>query len=466
MIHFASLLDVAALIKSRELSPVDLTRQMLDRIESVDGKLRSYATVTTERALEAARRSDQEIARGDYRGPLHGMPIAVKDLCFTKDIRTMGGTAVLRDFVPDENATVVSRLDAAGAVLLGKLNLTEGAMAGYHPDFQVPVNPWNSSLWAGVSSSGSGVATAAGLCFGSIGTDTGGSIRFPSMANGVVGLKPTYGRVSRCGVLPLAESLDHVGPLARRVADAAVMLQVIAGRDARDETTLHDPVPDMMSDLRSGVRGLRLGVDRQFNSTGTDPDLVAAIEEAIATWSRLGAEIVPVEMPPGAAELREVWFAICAAEAVRAHAATFPARAAEYGPYFRDFLGFGATVTTDQYGAASRVRDAFSTAFHELLDQVDAIVCPAGGCTFEVAPGEQYGDFAALSPLADRVQMQSTIPANFAGTPTLTLPCGFASSGMPLAVQLLGRRLSEPVICRIGQAYEEATAWHARHPPV
>lgn len=463
-VHFASLLDAAGLIESGQLSPVDLTRSMLDRIEAVDGRLKSYATVMADCAIEAARKAEQEIAGGTYRGPLHGMPIAVKDLCFTKGSRTMGGTGVFKDFVPTYDGTVVSRLQRAGAVLLGKLNLTEGAMAGYHPDFAIPVNPWNSDYWSGVSSSGSGVATAAGLCFASIGTDTGGSIRFPAMANGTVGLKPTYGRVSRFGVLTLAESLDHVGPLARRVADAAVVLQAIAGWDEHDPTSLRDPGPDMLATLRSGVRGLRLGIDRRFCAEGSDPRLIAAIEDALAIWTRLGAEVVDIEMPEGAGGLREAWFAICAAEASKAHSRTFPSRAAEYGPYFRDFLGFGTTITSDQYEAASDVRRSFSKAFHEALALVDAIVCPSGGCTFPVEASAQYGDLAALMPLADLVQMQFIVPANFAGTPTLTLPCGVSPSGVPYALQLLGSRLSEPMLCRIGQAYEDATAWHELHP--
>ena len=464
-LHFASLLDTARLIESRQLSPVDLTRRMLDRIDALDGRLKSYATVMADHALEAARQAEREIASGRHRGPLHGMPIAVKDLCFTAGTRTTGGSGVFKDFVPAQDGTVVTRLRHAGAVLLGKLNLTEGAMAGYHPDFAVPVNPWNPDYWSGVSSSGSGVATAAGLCFASIGTDTGGSFRFPAMANGVVGLKPTYGRVSRYGVLALAESLDHVGPLARRVGDAAVVLQAIAGWDEHDPTSLRDPVPDLMAALQSGVRGLRLGIDRRFCAEGSDPQLLAAIEGALDVWTHLGAEVVNVEMPDGTAGLREAWFAICASEAARAHSATFPSRAAEYGPYFRDFLGWGSTITSDQYLAASGARDRFSGAFHEVLASVDAIVCPSGGCAFPVAAGAQYGDLAALMPLADLVQMQFVVPASFAGTPTLTLPCGVSPSGVPYALQLLGRRLSESLLCRIGHAYEEATTWHERHPP-
>ena len=241
-LHYQSVRDVATLIETREMSSVELTATMLERISAVDGRLHSYATVMADQAMAAARAADTEISDGAYRGPLHGIPIAVKDLCYTRGVRTMGGLGVLADFVPDYDATVVARLQAAGAVILGKLNLTEGAMVGYHPDFDIPVNPWDAGLWPGVSSSGSGVATAAGLCFGSLGSDTGGSIRFLSAQCGLVGLKPTWGRVSRYGILELAGSLDHIGPMTRTVADAAIMFEAIAGADANDPTSLSSPV--------------------------------------------------------------------------------------------------------------------------------------------------------------------------------------------------------------------------------
>jgi amidase len=285
LLHFASLTDVARRLERKELSPVDLTRTMLERIETVDARLKSYATVTAERALDAARAAEAEINGGRYRGPLHGMPVAVKDLCFTRGIPTMAGMAIRKDFVPDRNATVIERLDAAGAVLLGKLALTEGAMVGYHREFDVPVNPWESDLWPGASSSGSGVATAAGLCFASLGSDTGGSIRFPSLANGIVGLKPTYGRVSRHGVLDLGETLDHVGPMTRGVEDAAIVLAAIAGRDPADPTSSSEPVPTF-ADLADGVRGLTLGYDANYATDGTDAELVASIEAALESGHR------------------------------------------------------------------------------------------------------------------------------------------------------------------------------------
>jgi len=466
-VHYLSLQSVARLIESRQLSPVQVTQQLIDRIGAVDATLHSYATVTAERALEAARRAEREIADGTYRGPLHGVPVAVKDLCYTQGVRTMGGLGVLREFVPDYDATVVSRLEAAGAVLLGKLNLTEGAMAGYHPDFQVPVNPWRADTWSGASSSGSGVAPAAGLCFAALGTDTGGSIRFPSMANGIVGLKPTYGRVSRHGVLALAGSMDHVGPMTRRVADAAIVLQAIAGHDPNDPTSLEEPVPDMLAGLEAGVSGLRIGYDRAYVTEGTNPGLVAAIEQALDVLKRKGAEIVDVTMPPDIRQLGDAWFAICSYEAAKAHAANYPSRAEEYGPGFREFLAAGAGVTDEQYAQASALRADFNDRFNAVLESVDAIACPSGGYPFSIDGVNQRGDTEALSPLFAQVQMYYTIPADFAGTPALTVPCGFSEADrLPYALQLLGRRLSEPMLLRIGQAYESATAWHERHPSV
>jgi len=465
-LHYAGLLDVARMIEARELSPVELTEKMLERINAVDGRTQAYVTLTAHRALAAARQAEAELDAGVYRGPLHGVPVAVKDLVYTRGARTMGGMAGLRSFVPSYDATVVSRMEAAGAVLLGKLNLTEGAMAGYHPDFEIPRNPWDDDYWTGASSSGSGVATAAGLCFASLGTDTGGSIRFPAMANGIVGLKPTYGRVSRHGVLALAESMDHVGPMTRRTADTAVVFQAIAGYDENDPTTLREPVPDMRAALGGGVRGLRIGIDRRLAAAGTDAGLVEAIEEALSVLRRLGATVIDLPMPPQTVGVGDVWFALCAAEAVQAHAVNFPSRADLYGPAFRDFLEFGASVTPEQYAQASEFRSQYSRSLEAVLSQVDAMVLPAGGHTVPVTGVNQHGDIAALRPLFEAAQMQFTIPANFAGTPALTLPCGFSRAGLPYALQFMGSKLAEPLLCRIGHSYEEATRWHERHPSI
>ncbi|RYF33611.1 MAG: amidase, partial [Comamonadaceae bacterium] len=279
-VHFSSLLDVGRQIQSRSLSSVEVTQQMLSRIAAVDSSLRSYATQMPEQAMAEARRADAEIASGVARGPLHGVPLAVKDLFWTADAPTGHGMTIHKDFRAKEDATVVRRLRGAGAVLLGKLHQTEGAFADHHPALPPPINPWGETLWPGASSSGSGVATAAGLCFGALGTDTGGSIRFPAAANGVTGLKPTWGRVSRYGAFELAASLDHVGPLARSAADAAAILSAIAGADPLDPTASQQPVPDYLATMTRGVSGLRIGIDRGWTIERVDGPTSVALTEA------------------------------------------------------------------------------------------------------------------------------------------------------------------------------------------
>ena len=464
--HFSSLTEVARLVETGEVSSVELTQLMLERIATVDVRLKSYATVMTEHAMASAQRADGEIRAGSYRGPLHGIPVAVKDLCYTSGARTMGGSGALADFVPTFDATVVERLDEAGAVLLGKLNLTEGAMLGYHRDFDLPINPWGEDLWAGASSSGSGVATAAGLCFASLGSDTGGSIRYPAMANGIVGLKPTYGRVSRHGVLVLAESLDHVGPMTRTVEDAAIVLEAIAGFDPNDPTSLRAPVPDMRSALRQGVEGVRIGYDRSYTTDSVDPGLAEAIDVALGALSDLGAEIVQVDMPEFTESIRGVWYPIASYEAVRAHAATYPSRAADYGAYFRDFLDFGAAVTDTEYAEAFRLRDEYSDRFRSVLSTVDAIAGPSGGVPFSIPAAAHYEGRDVWAPLLANLQAQFTMPADFAGTPTISLPCGVNERGVPYTIQFMGQALSEPTLCRLAHGYEEASEWHTMRPPV
>ena len=467
--HYMSLQEIGRLIASRDVSPVELTLRMLDRIKTVDPALNSYATVMAEQAMAAARAAEQEIQAGKYRGPLHGVPIAVKDLCYTKGTRTMGGSAVLIDFVPDVDATVVTKLYAAGAVVLGKLNLTEGAMGGYPEGFGIPQNPWKQGYWPGLSSSGSGVATAAGLCFAAIGTDTGGSIRFPSSANGVVGLKPTYGRVSRFGVLPLAESLDHLGPMAREVADVAIMFDIIAGHDAKDPTSLSEPGPNAAGEIGRSIAGMRIGIDRKYALEGVDGGDAAAIEEALKILAGLGARIVDVTMPNLSAML-DVWLTIDTAEAAAAHAANYPSRASEYGPYMREVLALGAAVTPQRLASARKARAAFAGGFSAVLESVDAMACPAGGSpafpiTREVHTGGMAAYHAVWGAAAPR-SADFTIPMNLAGVPAICLPSGFSAEGLPYSIQFAGRRLSEPALCRIAHACEGATSWHARHPGV
>jgi amidase len=442
---------------------------MLARIARVDPVLKSYATLMADQAIADARAAEKEIQSGQYRGPLHGMPIGVKDLCYTKGVRTMGGTAVLKDFIPTFDATVVTRLRAAGAVILGKLNLSEGATAGYNPAFDVPLNPWNHDRWPGMSSSGSGVATAAGLCFASIGTDTGGSIRMPSSANGVVGLKPTYGRVSRYGVLVMSQSLDHVGPIARRVADAAIMFDAIAGPDGNDSTSLDAPPANTFGSLKQGIRGLRIGVDRNYALKGIDGGQAKAIEAALKVIGGLGAQIVDVRMPDLTGML-DAWMTICAKEIVEAHAKNYPSRANEYGPYMRQFLSNGAQVTPQQLAAAREKRAALTAQLTTLLDSVDAMAGPAGGdpawpITHDIQVGSLPAYHEAWSKAAPR-SAEFTMPMDLAGVPAICVPCGFSADGLPYSIQFTGRRLSEATLCRVAHAYEQATPWHTRHPEV
>jgi amidase len=463
-LHFRTISELATLIQARQLSPVEVTQAMLHRIEQLDGRFKSYATVMADHALQAAKAAEKEISAGNYRGPLHGVPVAVKDLCYTKGVRTMGGTRVLADHIPNFDATVVARLRAAGAILLGKLNLTEGAMGGYSPDFQIPVNPWHADRYAGASSSGSGVATAAGLCFGALGSDTGGSIRFPAAACGVVGLKPTWGRVSRYGVLALAESLDHVGPMTRSTTDAAIMLQAMAGYDSHDPTSLLEPVPDLVQDLALGIQGMRIGLDGQYATQGVDPEVAEAVLAGIRVLEDLGAKIVPVKLPALDAYLA-AWPTLCTAEAVAAHAATYPSRRHEYGPWFRGWLDLGASVSGTAYARANNLRAACNGLLRQVWQRIDALACPAMPTPpFPVTPGGLYGPMP--SDGFNMARLRFTAPYNFNGAPTLSVPCGVNRDGLPLSLQFVGRPLGEALLCRIGHAYEQATEWHTMRPPI
>ena len=418
--HFKTITEVAKLIESKQISPVELTSHMLSRIESLDARFKSYATVMADHALDAARLAEQEIQRGAYRGALHGVPIAVKDLCFTKGVRTMGGTKSLASNIPDFDATVVAKFDVAGAVLLGKLNLTEGAMGGYNPEFDIPVNPWGADRWSGASSSGSGVATAAGLCFGSLGSDTGGSIRFPAAACGVVGLKPTWGRVSRYGVLALAESLDHVGPLTRSSADAGMVLQAIAGHDPNDSTSLPDAVPDMLNGIDQGVKGVRIGLDERYVSNDVNSELSEAVLAGVRILEAQGAEIVDVHLPD-MEEYLSAWPILCSAEAVAAHEATYPSRRDEYGPWFRDWLDLGANITGAAYAKANNLRAASNGQLRRVFQDIDVLACPSmPEPPFQINPNWLYGPIEDDG--LDMSLLRFTAPSDFNGAPTISLP--------------------------------------------
>ena len=463
-LHYKTISELAPLIRDGKLSSVELTESQLDRIGRLNDRLKAYATVMADSARVQARAADAEIAAGNYRGPLHGIPVAVKDLCFTEGVRTMGGSAVFADNVPDFDATVVTRFNNAGAVLLGKLNLTEGAMGGYNPKLDIPENPWKDGHWAGQSSSGSGCATAAGLAYGTLGSDTGGSIRYPAAACGTVGLKPTWGRVSRYGVMNLAQSLDHVGPLTRSSADAGIVLQAISGLDTNDPTTLRDPVPDMTSTLDAGVRELKIGFDEEYASEDLEPEIAGAIAEGVRVMERLGAEIVPVKMPARLREYMAAWPVICSSEAAAAHAETFPSRSDEYGPWFRQWLANGASHTAVDYARANVLRAACVGDLRLTMRGIDLLACPSSHrSAYPVTPKELYGPIPADR---DLWHSRFTVPADYAGLPTISLPCGLNGNGLPLSLQFVGHHLSEQLLVQAGHAFEQATDFHNLHPPV
>jgi len=339
-VHYLSLSDVSERLRRGELKPMALTELILARIAQHDGALKSYTTVLVDRAMAKARQAEEELDRGLWRGPLHGVPIAVKDLCYTDYAPTAAGMLIHKDFVPSYTCTVVESLERAGAIILGKLSMTEGAFAIHHPDMPTPVNPWQADVWTGASSSGSGAATAAGLCYGSLGSDTGGSIRFPSAACGLTGLKPTWGRVSRYGIVPLSETLDHIGPMTRTAADCAAMLAAIAGPDHRDPTALLGPVPDYLARLNGGIRGLRVGIAEAYAFDGLSDEVLTALTGAKDALVALGARPVPLEFP-SIADAMTAWLHLCLPEVAIAHEATYPSRAAEYGPALGRVFGGG-----------------------------------------------------------------------------------------------------------------------------
>ena len=377
-IHFQPLTKVAKHIENRDISPVEVTEAILSRIETYDQGLHAYTTVTADLAMAQAKKAEVEIMKGIYRGVMHGIPIAVKDLCFTKGITTTGGMAIYRDFKPDHDATVVTKLADAGSVLLGKLHMTEGAMLEHHPEFPEPVNPWKKDLWTGVSSSGSGVATAAGMTYAAIGSDTGGSIRFPSAANGLTGVKPTWGLISRYGIFDLAATFDHLGPMARSAADAAAMLQTLAGWDPRDTTSLSTPVPDYLGALDAGVwgaRSVKIGLDWDFCSTDADPVTIGMVKDAVAVLEEIGGLTQSVTFP-SVDELLKMNMAATMAETAAHHDATYPSQADKYGPSVKAMIDMGRAATAVDIGKGIIERRKFRGAVMRMFDDIDVFVMP------------------------------------------------------------------------------------------
>jgi aspartyl-tRNA(Asn)/glutamyl-tRNA(Gln) amidotransferase subunit A len=457
-LHELTLSDAAALVRARRVSPVELTRAMLARIERLDSQLTSYITVTAEAALAAAEQAEQAARAGEER-PLLGVPLALKDLFDTAGVRTTGGAKILAERVPQRDATAVARLRRAGAVLLGKLNMHEFAfgVSTANPHFGTCRNPWDPSRIPGGSSGGSGAALAAGLCYGSLGSDTGGSIRIPAALCGVTGLKPTYGRVSRAGVLPLSWSLDHAGPMARTVRDVALLLTVIAGHDPADPASATVPVPDFTAGLENGIRGLRIGLPRVYFFEELEDDVAQAVEAAIEALRTEGAAVREVLVPH--LDVAAAAFApIISAEAAAYHQRWLRERPQDYGEDVRQRLLQGLLYPAVDYVNAQRARRWVRDGFLQTLEEVDVLLTPAVPTTAPPIPGPAV---ATPNPLT-----RCTFPINLTGLPALSLPCGFDRQGLPVGLQIIGRPFDEATVLRVGHTYQRLTDWHTRRPPI
>jgi aspartyl-tRNA(Asn)/glutamyl-tRNA(Gln) amidotransferase subunit A len=461
-----SIAELAPLLRDRKASPVDVAQAALDRIAKVDGRLNSFITVTGDRAMAAARRAEAEIAAGRWRGPLHGVPIGLKDLFDTAGVVTTNGSRIFKDAVPAADAVVTAKLTEAGAVVVGKNNMHEFAFGSTtnNPHFGTCRNAWNQEHIPGGSSGGSGAAVAAGLCFMSMGSDTGGSIRSPACLNGIVGHKPTYGLVSRRGVFPLSWSLDHAGPLARTVRDAALTLQAIAGHDPGDASSASSPVPDYGAALDGRVRGLRVGVPREYFFERASEEVEGHVRTAIRTLEGLGATIVEVSLPH--VELAPTaGMTIISVEAAAVHAAWLRTRSADYGPDVRPRLQTGALFSGEDYARAQRIRALMQKEFRDAMTRADVLVMPNNA-----VPAPRIDQ--AMIPVRGRevwvmaLMPSLTIPHNLTGAPALTVPCGFAASGLPVGLQIVGRPFDDATVLRVGHAYEQATDWHRRQPAI
>jgi aspartyl-tRNA(Asn)/glutamyl-tRNA(Gln) amidotransferase subunit A len=460
--------ELARMIVTKAVSPVEVVRAHLDRIAALDGGLRAYITVSEEAALQAARAAEAALMAGEPLGPLHGVPYALKDLYDTAGVRTTGGSRIFADRVPTADATVVRRLREAGAILLGKLNMVEFAYGpeGLNPHYGHARNPWDASVhrMAGGSSSGSGVAVASGLAPGALGSDTGGSIRIPASLCGITGLKPTYGRVSRSGVLPLAWSMDHVGPMTRTAADCALMLRAIAGYDPADASTSVLPVPDYPAALTGDVAGLRVGVLRGVFHDGAAPAVRAAVDAAAATLAGAGAVVddVTIERLDLAAAGA---LAVVGAEALAYHAERLRTRAAEYDPDVARRLRVSAFVGAHHYVRAQQARALVRAEVDAALARRDVLLAPS---TPIVAPavGERQVTLGDGPADVRSALIRFTRPFNFSGHPACAVPCGFTEGGLPIGAQLVGRPFDEATVLRVADAFQRLTAFHARRPAV
>ena len=463
---FLSIADAAELVAGRQLSPVEIVDAHLRRIDAIDGALNSFITLLRDESMAAAREAEGAIASGGHIGLLHGLPIGLKDLYYTKGIRTTMGSKIMGEFVPDADAAVTERFHAAGAIVIGKLQMHEFALGATseNPHYGPAHNPWDTGRMTGGSSGGSGSAVASGQCMGALGSDTGGSVRIPASLCGIVGLKPTFGRVSRYGVYPLSWSFDTVGPMTRTVRDAALVLNAIAGHDSRDLSSSRRPTEDFAERLEDGISGVRIGVPREYFFERTDPQVTDAVREAASVLEGLGASVDEVSIPV-LEHSQTISTPISQAEASQIHTEHLRDRAHDIGADVRGRLYQGALIPATDYIKAQRARTVYNARMAEAFQRFDALIaptCPVGAPKL----GErtvQVGDVAEPTlALLSRL----TRPFNVSGVPTVSLPCGFTSYGVPIGLQIAGRPFEDAAVLRIAHAYEQATEWHKRRPPI
>ncbi|MBI3742936.1 MAG: amidase [Chloroflexi bacterium] len=451
---FLTILDLARLIRRKQVSCLEITQASLARIERLNPSLNAFITVMADTALRDARKADRDVARGTVASPLHGVPVSLKDLFDTRRVRTTAASNLFADRVPDRDATITTRLRQSGAIVIAKANMSELAYGGIHPTFGPVLNPWDAAITPGGSSNGSGASVAAGMNYASIGSDTGGSIRIPAAFCGVVGLKPTYGRVSRHGMMPLSWSLDHAGPIARTVADAATVLQAIAGHDANDGTSSDSAVANYTVRLRRDLRGCTIGVPRDHYYADLHPEAAAALEEAHRQLRRLGARLRTVAIPH-ASLARHALSVVIQTEGATAYWKELRERPGDFTERVRRQFFQGLVTPAVAYLKALRVRAVLIQEFKDALQNVEALVLP----TVSVPPPTLDAWIKGGTPMGD-----TTSSFTLTGLPSLALPCGFTKRGHPMSVQIVGRPFDEAGIVSIGHAYESSTPWHTRHP--
>ena len=480
-LYSLSISQLGPLLARREVSPLEVTDQLLERIEGLDGQLHTYLTVDADGARAQAREAEGRLAKGEAT-PLTGIPLALKDVLVTRGLRTTCGSRILENFVPPYDATVCARLRQAGAVFLGKVNMDEFAMGSSTENsaFGPTHNPWNRDCIPGGSSGGSAAAVAADLCSASLGSDTGGSIRQPASHCGVVGLKPTYGRVSRYGLVAYASSLDQIGPLTKEVRDAALLLNGIAGHDRRDSTSLDAAVPDYLESLGREIKGLKIGVPREYFGGGLDPDVDAAVRQALKTLEGLGAELVEVSLPHTEYAVA-VYYLVAVAEA-SSNLARYDGVKYGFRGEGRSLLEMYGATRTQGFGAEVRRRIMLGTyalsagyydAYYRKGSQVRSLIrgdfdaaykkCEVVATPISPTPAFRLGEKMA-DPLTMYLSDIFTISANLGGIPGISVPCGFSSGGLPIGLQLMGPPLGEAALFQAAYAFEQATDWHKRKP--